>query len=225
MAGRIAYYGGIVKDGLVLDLDAAKKDSYAGSGTVWNDLSGNNNSGSLINSPTFSTTNAGVLSFNGSNQYANCGNPLTFTDSFTISLFFKTTDSGLRLIMGMYAGSGADWWIGTPGFLRFSFGSPSKIDINSSTTVTDGMWRQGTCIYNKPLNSMFLYLNGILENSSASVPATVTQPGGNLVIGAFGSSLSFYWNGNISNVQIYNRALSATEIAQNYNALKSRFGL
>jgi len=228
MAGRISYYGGIVKDGLVLNLDAAKKDSYAGSGTVWNDISGNNNSGSLINSPTFSTTNGGSITFNGTNQYTNCGNPLTFTDSFTISYFFNTTSTGIvKVMMGMYNGSGADWWIGldSSNRLNFSFGSPSKIDIATPITVNDGIWRQGICVYNKSLNSTLIYLNGILQNSTTSIPATVTQAGGNLMIGTFGSSLGFYFPGNIATTQIYNRALTATEVLQNYNALKSRFGL
>jgi hypothetical protein len=59
MAGRIAYYGGIVTNGLVLALDAAKKDSYPGSGTLWKDISGNTNNGTLINGPTFNSGNGG----------------------------------------------------------------------------------------------------------------------------------------------------------------------
>ena len=61
MAGRIAYYGGIVKDGLILDLDAAKRDSYPSSGTVWNDISGFQNNGTLINGPTFNSSNSGNI--------------------------------------------------------------------------------------------------------------------------------------------------------------------
>jgi hypothetical protein len=61
MAGRIGYYGGVVKDGLVLDLDAAKLDSYPRTGTSWKDISGNQNNGTLINGPTFDSGNGGVL--------------------------------------------------------------------------------------------------------------------------------------------------------------------
>ena len=71
MAGRIAYYGNIVKDGLVLDLDAAKKDSYPGTGTAWNDISGNRNNGTLTNGPTFNSSNGGSIVFDGTNDYIN----------------------------------------------------------------------------------------------------------------------------------------------------------
>jgi hypothetical protein len=100
----------------------------------------------------------------------------------------------------MYNGSGADWWIGTlsNGTLNFSFGSPSKSDIATSTVVSDGLWRMATFIYNKNSNSIFIYLDGVLENSSSSLPSTVTQPGGNMTIGRFGDTPGFYWNGNIS---------------------------
>jgi hypothetical protein len=218
----------IVTDGLVLYLDAANSKSYPGSGTTWSDLSRGGNNGTLVNSPTFSAANGGFFAFNGSNQYANCGNPLTFTDSFTISYFFNTTSTGIvKVMMGMYNGSGADWFIGLDASnrLNFSFGSPSKIDLTTSTTVNDGVWRQGICVYNKSLNSTFIYLNGILQNSTTSIPATVTQAGGNLMIGTFGSNLGFYFPGNIATTQIYNRALTATEVQQNYDAQKSRFGL
>jgi hypothetical protein len=219
--------GSIVTSGLVLALDAGDRNSYPGSGTTWRDLSGVSSNGTLTNGPTFNSANGGSIVFDGVDDYVTCGNPLTFTDSFTISYFFRTTTTGIKLIMGMYNGSGADWWIGlnASNKLNFSFGSPTKVDIATSTTVNDGVWRQGTCVYNKSLNSVFVYLNGTLENSSASVPTTVTQAGGVLALGTFGSSLGFYLSGNIANTQIYNRAFTATEVLQNYNAQKSRFNL
>jgi len=219
----------IITSGLVLALDAASKNSYPGSGTVWTDLSGNGYNGTLTNSPTFDSGNGGSIVFDGTNDYVNCGTPLTFTDSFTINFYFKTTATGsTKVIMGMYNGSGGDWWIGladfTPNRINFSFGSPTKADISSTNAVNNGAWYNATCVYNKSTNSTLLYINGVL-NSTGSVPTTITQAGGNLMIGTFGSSLGFYFPGNIANTQIYNRALSAAEISQNYNATKSRFNL
>ena len=79
MAGRISYYGNIVKDGLVLDLDAAKRDSYPGVGTAWNDISGFRNNGTLVNGPTYNPTNAGSIVFDGASDKVECkverGNP------------------------------------------------------------------------------------------------------------------------------------------------------
>jgi hypothetical protein len=88
MAGRIAYYGNIVRDGLVLDLDAAKQDSYPGSGTVWRDIAGGVITGSLINGPTFNPSNFGSIVFDGVNDYVSCGNVL-FNDvnATTISIW------------------------------------------------------------------------------------------------------------------------------------------
>jgi hypothetical protein len=217
----------IVTEGLVLALDAANTKSYPGSGTTWTDLSRGGNNGTLVNGPTFNSGNGGSIVFDGVDDYANCGIPLTFTNSFTLSFFIKTIYSGVKLIFGMYNGSGADWWIGTlsNGTLNFSFGSPSKRDIATTTVVSDGLWRLSTCVYNKNTNSIFIYLNGVLQNSSNSLPSTVNQPGGNMTIGRFGDAAGFNWNGNLSNFQLYNRALSAQEILQNYNATKTRFGL
>ena len=82
MAGRISYLGGIVKDGLVLDLDAAKLDSYPKTGTSWKDISGNGNNGTLVNVPTFNSSNGGSIVFDGSNDYVST-NYITNSTAFT----------------------------------------------------------------------------------------------------------------------------------------------
>jgi hypothetical protein len=96
MAGRISYYGNIVKDGLILDLDAAKRDSYPGTGTTWNDISGNQNNGTLVNGPTFNSGNGGSIVFDGVNDYANLSDPMSLrleTFNFTLSLWFLTVNT------------------------------------------------------------------------------------------------------------------------------------
>ena len=85
MAGRIAYYGGIVKDGLILDLDAAKRDSYPSSGTVWNDISGFQNNGTLINGPTFNSSNGGSIVFDGVDDYVQCAGSFPLTSATIIT--------------------------------------------------------------------------------------------------------------------------------------------
>ena len=203
-------------DGLVLYVDANQPTSYPQIGTSWYDLSGFGNNGTLTNGPTWNSN--GWFTFDGVDDYVNCGIPITFTTSFSLNFYFKTTTNGVLLIFGMYNGSGADWWIGTlvNGTLNFSFGSPSKSDIATSTVVTDGLWRMATCIYDKNINSIFLYLNGSLQNSSNTIPSTVIQPGGNMTIGRFGDLSAFYWPGSMFNSQLYSRALSQAEIKQNY---------
>src|SRR6056300_1799187 len=87
MAGRIAYYGNIVTDGLVLNLDAARKDSYNRTGTTWNDISGNGNNGTLINGPTFDSEDYGSIVFDGVDDYAAVSCNLSTFSSLTVSIY------------------------------------------------------------------------------------------------------------------------------------------
>jgi hypothetical protein len=214
----------IVTDGLVLCLDAADRNSYVSGSTTWRNIVGSNN-GTLTNGPTFNTGSGGSIVFDGVDDYVNLF-PLTSTSSLTVDFWFKNNANGIKVITGMYNGSGADWWVGiwSDNKFTFSFGSPTKADLYSNTTVNDGLIRHTSCVYDKSTNSAALYINGILQ-STGSTPSTVTQPGGNLTIGRFGDYNLFYWPGNIYNYRIYNRALTADEVAQNYNAQKARFGL
>jgi hypothetical protein len=79
----------IVTNGLVLALDAADRNSYVSGSTTWNDLSGYNYNGTLTNSPTFSNTNGGIISFNGTSQYIDCGNVLASLTSLSLECFVK----------------------------------------------------------------------------------------------------------------------------------------
>ena len=83
----------IVEDGLVLYLDAGNEESYPGTGTTWKDLSGNGNDGTLTNGPTFSGDNTGGITFDGSNDYVDCGD-IDITSSFTLSVWFKGNPTG-----------------------------------------------------------------------------------------------------------------------------------
>ena len=224
MAGRIAYYGGIVKDGLVLDLDAAKKDSYAGSGTVWNDLSGNVNNGTLTNGPTFDSGNGGSILFDGTNDYVATSYAPTFND-FSVIAWFK---SNANLAYGRIVAKSFSFgmWLGRNANTANSWGGgiiEGSPPFGRFVTLTDGNWhmiasvRQGT--------THTIYGDGITNTTSGAISATALSAtaftfGANNSTG-FGDA----FGGNIAAIQIYNRGLSAAEILQNYNAVKSRFGL
>jgi hypothetical protein len=212
-------YNSVVTNGLVLNLDAGFTPSYPTTGTTWYDVSPSGNTGTITNGPAFNSSNDGSILFDGVDDYINLF-PLTSTSSLTIDFCFKNSSGGIKVITGMYNGGGADWWIGIwdSNKFTFSFGSPSKVDLYSNTTINDGIIRHASCVYDKSTNSSLLYINGTLQ-STGSTPSTVTQPGGNLTIGRFGDISSFYWPGNIYNYKIYNRVLSATEVLQNYLAL------
>lgn len=214
----------IVTNGLVLCLDAANRRSYPGSGTVWTDLSGNGNNGTLINGPAFSSANGGVINFDGSNDYVDCGN-LLFAQSFSLFIFFNTTKTSLQIIAGKYTGAAYDFWFGTQndGTLRFSISMNGKIQPTSTKLVNDGRWHLGTAIYNLSSLSASVYVDGIHQQSlTGTVP--FLEPNPPFAIGIF-PGLGLNYSGNIASAQVYNRALSASEVAQNYLATKKRFGL
>jgi len=206
-----------ITNGLVLALDAADKNSYPGSGTSWFDLSGNNNTGTLTNGPTFNSGNGGSIVFDGANDYINLGNPSTLNIlNFSVCLWARSsTFTNFQNIIfkgtnvaqyGIIFTSTGDWYVQPNG--------PSTSDLVSLNT-----WNYFVGTYNG--SQITAYRNGVQKiqynNSQANYGTLVT-------IGA-DTVNNRYFNGNISLVQIYNRALSASEILQNYNATKTRFGL
>lgn len=231
MAGRIGYYGGIVKDGLVLDLDAAKLDSYQRTGTIWNDISTNGNNGTLINGPTFDSGNGGSIVFDGSNDRVNLGTTsiLKFTNNFTINIWFKfNTLLGFQAIISNNE-SGGYGIIANPDSSRletFYWVNGYKRSGDSMTNYNTSSWFNVSVSFNG--NNIIFYRNGnLIENVSAiGTVSTTNEP---LTIGANpignGASFSDFFNGRIAIIQLYNRALSSTEVLQNYNATKIRYGL
>jgi hypothetical protein len=216
MAGRISYYGGIVKDGLILDLDAAKKDSYPGSGTVWNDLSGNNNHATLINSPTYSTLGGGSVLFNGSNSYAtgSTQNSSTYTISVWGYNLTNTVIGGGFMSTATAPSTSANSQIQLGGgTIPFQFNSAY---LNFSN-ATKNQWVMLTGV--QLATTQQLYING----SSVNTATATTILGDYYNIGRRTDGV--YLNTYIAVAQIYNKNLSASEVTQNYNALKSRFGL
>jgi len=243
-----AYSPKIITDGLVFAVDAANKKSYPGSGTTWIDLAGSNN-GTLTNGPTFDSGNGGSIVFDGTNDSVEMGGSDTIASSITEgswSCWFKSTQAGS---IGYLASLKRSINGETPSTLfslilnrintslTVSNGRLMILARNSANTdwnivtfennYNDGSWYNVVATASD--SSLTLYVNGFQVATSTgdkSLPSITgnTRP---FSIGHFDSSnnptLSF--NGNISNVSFYNKALSSTEILQNYNVLKSRFGL
>jgi hypothetical protein len=214
----------IVTDGLVLCLDAANPLSYPGSGTAWNDLSGQGNSGTLINGTSFNSQNSGIIVFDGSDDYANFGNilnPSQLNNNFTIEVWFNANNYFLgqsRLV------SYWDWYT-----LMFSNGTQLSFEINAGGYKGVGTsapplntWNQIVGIYNG--SQLKIYKNGILSNS---VNATGNIGTTNYIfnIGAFQNNVEYRISGNMGPVRVYGKELSASEVLQNYEANKTRFGL
>lgn len=217
----------IITDGLVLCLDAANKQSYPGSGTVWTDLAGSNN-GALTNGVGFNAANKGGLTFDGTNDYVdltNTNNLNITTGDFSIETFLFYQRSGSQYAR---AASRGNWeqpgWMLYAGFngsqdsIGFFFGSPGAgIDVNISQNSYHHV-----CV-TRLNGTIFLYLNTTMVASLVSnynFNSTFKT-----VVGASGGGTTEFYKGNIYTFRQYNRALTPAEILQNYNATKGRYNL
>ena len=226
------------KGGLVLNLDAGNTASYPGTGTLWTDLSGKGNNGTLVNSPTFDSANGGSIVFDGSDDYVpttlNLGsNPLP---SHTISVWFKTSvASGKKLIGIESTQTGTSLfhdrhlYVGTNGKVYYGVYDSTFRYISSTISVTSNTWINAIGV-STGNNSIILYMNGVIDttgigNGYSLYTTSYIKIGGFLPTTEWPNSVSGGFTGNISQCQIYNRALSATEILANFNATKSRYGL
>lgn len=225
----------IVRNGLVLALDAANTRSYPGSGTIWYDLSGFRNNATLVNSPTFSaTSNSGLFSFlDTSFQYATVPD-IGSLSQFTVETWCRVGKSLTGKVTSVVTNQ---YDLSTK--LNFSIGTNNApITYNMTFGYFNGAWRNVTGFpallntwyhlvgtYNG--NLLNFYNNGNLD-TQLSYTGT-PQSGGEIRIARrwddVANSATNFFSGDISVVKIYNRQLSAAEILQNYNALKSRYNL
>lgn len=217
-------YGKIVTSGLVMYLNAADKNSYPGSGTAWTDLAGTNN-GTLVNGPTFNSSNGGSIVFDGIDDNVTTTYNTALTD-FTIGVWFRQSGTVInyqRLIDKNYI---TGIWIGRNSTTANSWGGgvrEANAPFGRYITLTDGQWHY---IVSRRAGTTHTILgDGITNTVSGTVSATALNTN-NILIGRSDQTPAFeYMTGNIAQVQIYNRALTDTEILQNYNATKTRFGL
>jgi hypothetical protein len=221
------YYGPrIVSNGLVLCLDAANKNSYRGTGTTWTDLSGNSNNGTLTNGPTFNSTNMGVIVFDGTNDYVSSfPTQISGVGSKTICAFIYPTTTSRAGICGIRNSS--DGWVFTinrnaSGNLTYFHTTGTAVEVSAGISINN--WVQVCVTYSTITSTVILYKNGYQVGSTATSVSTIVGSSFKGVIGDEDASITTPFKGNISNLQIYNRDLSATEVLQNYNATKSRFG-
>ncbi len=222
MASRFGL-GEIVTNNLVLHLDAGNSSSYSGSGTTWTDLTGNGNNGTLVNGVSYNSSDGGYLSFDGSNDRVDFSTYVqpayTSSSSFTWFIWvYPTTYSNNDVIMGNRVVSGSNVWTKlTPS--RFEWKYPNHLD-GSGTDVTQNQW-QNICIV-KNGSSFTYYKNGTsIDTMTSTASKNYTNP--------------FYLGGDpsygenpacrISIVAVYDSALTASQVQQNFDATKGRYGL
>jgi hypothetical protein len=223
----------IIRDSsLVLTLEASDQNSNNRyQGRNWFDLSGNNNSGSIINGPSLNNDAYGSFNFNGINSYITLAR--TVQDDFTLSCWFRTSQSlgnvgnpwynGAGLIDAEVGGVTNDFGLAiVGGKVAFGVGNPDTT-ISSSLSYNDNIWHQAVATRVRSTGVITLYVDGsfIMTGTGGTTSLTANPI---LRIGSLTTNLTTgFFSGSISTVQIYNKALSASEVQQNYNQYKTRF--
>ena len=208
----------IVQNGLILDVDAAVSRSYSGSGLTANGLVGGIG-GTLVNGVGFGTTNNGFFIFDGSNDYVNFGNSSTVQQSSgTLSAWAKASSpgGGYRGIIAKQGSYGLFYTDSVLVAYDWAADAPRSTGIN----IADNAWKNVVLTYQSGVsNGTFIYINGV---SVLTTTITVLNQTGNLFGGAEANASQFAAC-QISSFNMYNRALTAQEVLQNYNATKGRY--
>lgn len=220
-------YNSIIRSGLVLHLDARIFNTV--SGTTWFDFSGNGNHGTLTNGPTFSSDNGGSIVFDGNDDAISLGTSVPPSGNISVFAWIYPTsfNSTWGIIMTKWLPSGSDFhWalksnLNNGTNIRQNLYTTSNSDIYGNSVFSVNNWYYvGFTLING--GTLTFYTNGNSDGTSANVSRTVQSS--TLLIGDNRAS-SYGLIGRIPQVQIYSRALTATEILHNYNLTKHRYGL
>jgi hypothetical protein len=229
---------GVVTDGLVFYVDAGNDLSYPGSGGTWSDLVGGNN-GSFnsmddINNPSnnYDSGSGGSIVFDGVDDYVRISNTSTDVFSFdnisaTFTIWVKPDSIDTMILVKRNNSFGWEIQLDGNGFISWYFQSSGGtfFDQADGTAVSTGQWNHITVVLNRDTNIVSRYLNATPTGTNTSINGltSLTDNSTDVSIGGRYARNDKYFNGNIGPTCIYNRALSASEILQNYNALKNRF--
>ncbi len=227
---------GIVQDGLVLNLDAGVKESYNG-GTTWRDLKGSND-GTLTNNPTFDRDNGGSIVFDGSDDRVEIPDNDLFSfvnSAFSLSVWLKTSSTvssskgfiskGNTLTAGEYVFHSYNNQVA---FRLTDNSTGAYRGVSANSAIDQGVWANFVAVSDgtQEISGMSIYKNGVslsVSDNSAGSFTGVQNTSTPLKIGARSNGEIFA--GNIALSLVYNRALTATEITQNFNVTRHRFGI
>jgi hypothetical protein len=224
----VGYNPKIVTNGLVLALDAANIRSYPGSGTTWTDLSGNGNNGTLTNGPTYNSDNKGSIVFDGVDDYVTLGTKSIITTDFCVDMWCRVTTATKEVYFFSFG-----YVDSTSALLYRNEGSPYDLNViyrvsNTNTSYLSNFPINQNTFYNICWNrngsTNTLYVNGI-SIYSFSNSTNLTSCIYDIGSATTRNKSTAYYQGNIYTTKLYNRALTAAEISQNFNATRSRYGI
>ena len=217
------YSPAIVTSGLVLCLDAANPKSYSGTGTTWSDLSGGNYNATLVGSPTFNSDSIKYFTLTNTQNFT-ISNPIStqskLSQIWTVNSWVNidtVTGAGSRyLINGLNNGVAVEWF--DSGTLLYLNGGADDYYTYGSSIEGSG-WVMLTFVFRNSDGYRKIYKNG--TDITTSGPNNTSTPSGNSSTFTIGDNM----RGKIANITMYNNILSVSQIIQNYNATKGRFGL
>ena len=224
MKGR---YHSIPQEDLILHLDAGNINSYPGTGTSWYEISG---SGSTAtgNNPAFTSTYGGGFNFNAISSYEYLAVPTSSrfdlsTGSATIIAWFKTTASGNNCIASKRNNTGFQLYVLNSKLYADGAGTAGK---SSSQSVNTGKIFCGAVVYDRASSLMRLYINGVEDGNVALASTTLTDVADvNIARKTLFNAPGDYFVGTIYQVQIYNKALNPKEMRENFELMRSRYGV
>ena len=222
-----------ITDNLRLYYDPSNPSSYSGSGTVLNDLSGNNLTGTLSNV----TYTSPAFNFNGTNSTISTPDNALLEPgigNWTMEAWvnYSVISGSTRIILAKAdGGAAADWGYGlrtsAVGLTFGEVGNGTTSIQTSGSTLTTNVWYQVVAVWtNFGTNNFELFINGISQGSTSHSFASIRSTINPLYIGSFNNGQFSQWlNGKVGIVRLYNSALTSPQVLQNFNADKSKYGL
>jgi hypothetical protein len=213
----------IVTSGLVMCLDAGNIRSYPGTGTIWYDASGNNNNATLTNI----TYSSGYLIFNGTSGYGLVSNNLSpGTGNFAVSVWYYKQDTSPNRYVWDFGNNGGTYATGTsiePGARYYNPTSGSSTSVYTSGPVLSVNTWYNTVI-TRTSGTTYIYNNGSLITSAADA-GDIGSWGTALTIGNYGGGGGYNHYGYMSIFMVYNIGLTSSQVTQNFNAIRGRYGI
>jgi hypothetical protein len=219
-------YKSVVTRGLIFSYDAGALDSYPQTGTSVFDLTTNNNTAALTNGPTFSSDNGGTFVLDGTNDYINAGS-INLNRDFTLEIITNMTNSNGFGLFGQgpattNQGMHIYYDVGARGMV-FAFYSNDN-DYGNNYRPSTGVWYHWVFTYSNTTYDKQFYANTVVQTPASSTE-NIYSGTGQFNIGAIYGAAQSPANGKIAVARAYSRILSSTEITQNFNAQRSRFGM
>ena len=231
-------FGHIVEEGLVLNLDSENYNSYPGTGTTWSDLSPSGNDATLVNGPTYQSEPAAIV-FDGIDDYVEGTSSIQVQpSSITIESWIKPTGNGSHADSfgnTIFTAMGGAYLLESGAILAYSYSAQRitlSTDVNTYYHAVDVDLNDGihhvAATYDPDRGSSKIYIDGQLVGTNSNTdPINYGSASNNSYqVGRWGySSYGRHFEGNIYEVQVYDRALTDDEIAYNFEARRGRYGI